>query len=159
MKANFMRFSFFTLVSSCCHLVICVGFLCFRYLATASSDHTVKIWNVDGFTLEKTLVGILLTCNLMDSQLIISYSHIDLMCYHLPIYSFFFFFGFLLLFRTSTVGVGLCFLCRWCLSYNRYLIVRKWDYLKLLPLAFPYSPLFVQLKKHKILFCFSLLFG
>lgn len=29
----------------------------FRYLATASSDHTVKIWNVDGFTLEKTLVG------------------------------------------------------------------------------------------------------
>ncbi|KAF2325759.1 hypothetical protein GH714_036426 [Hevea brasiliensis] len=24
-----------------------------RYLATASSDHTVKIWNVDGFTLEK----------------------------------------------------------------------------------------------------------
>jgi len=29
----------------------------FRYLATASSDHTVKIWNVDGFTLEKTLIG------------------------------------------------------------------------------------------------------
>ncbi|KAH7572703.1 hypothetical protein JRO89_XS03G0000700 [Xanthoceras sorbifolium] len=28
-----------------------------RYLATASSDHTVKIWNVDGFTLEKTLIG------------------------------------------------------------------------------------------------------
>lgn len=28
-----------------------------RYLATTSSDHTVKIWNVDGFTLEKTLVG------------------------------------------------------------------------------------------------------
>ncbi|KAG9134981.1 hypothetical protein Leryth_001260 [Lithospermum erythrorhizon] len=28
-----------------------------RYLATASSDHTVKIWNVDGFTLEKTLTG------------------------------------------------------------------------------------------------------
>lgn len=28
-----------------------------RYLATASSDHTVKIWNVDGFTLERTLVG------------------------------------------------------------------------------------------------------
>ncbi|KAF2940676.1 hypothetical protein DAI22_03g291600 [Oryza sativa Japonica Group] len=27
-----------------------------RYLATASSDHTVKIWNVDGFKLEKTLV-------------------------------------------------------------------------------------------------------
>lgn len=32
-----------------------------RYLATASSDHTVKIWNVDGFTLEKTLVGMYLT--------------------------------------------------------------------------------------------------
>ncbi|KAG1359044.1 target of rapamycin complex subunit LST8 [Cocos nucifera] len=28
-----------------------------RYLATASSDHTVKIWNVDGFTLERTLTG------------------------------------------------------------------------------------------------------
>ncbi|XP_024027235.1 target of rapamycin complex subunit wat1 isoform X3 [Morus notabilis] len=28
-----------------------------RYLATASCDHTVKIWNVDGFTLEKTLTG------------------------------------------------------------------------------------------------------
>ncbi|KAI3917575.1 hypothetical protein MKW98_021337 [Papaver atlanticum] len=28
-----------------------------RYLATTSSDHTVKIWNVNGFTLEKTLVG------------------------------------------------------------------------------------------------------
>ncbi|KAG6514413.1 hypothetical protein ZIOFF_024768 [Zingiber officinale] len=28
-----------------------------RYLATAASDHTVKIWNVDGFTLEKTLTG------------------------------------------------------------------------------------------------------
>ncbi|GJN04437.1 hypothetical protein PR202_ga21987 [Eleusine coracana subsp. coracana] len=28
-----------------------------RYRATASSDHTVKIWNVDGFKLEKTLVG------------------------------------------------------------------------------------------------------
>jgi len=28
-----------------------------RYLATASSDNTVKIWNVDGFTLEKTLTG------------------------------------------------------------------------------------------------------
>ncbi|KAL5848108.1 hypothetical protein ACOSQ4_006121 [Xanthoceras sorbifolium] len=28
-----------------------------RYLATASSEHTVEIWNVDGFTLEKTLVG------------------------------------------------------------------------------------------------------
>ncbi|XP_066316392.1 target of rapamycin complex subunit LST8-like [Miscanthus floridulus] len=28
-----------------------------RYLAIASSDHTVKIWNVDGFKLERTLVG------------------------------------------------------------------------------------------------------
>ncbi|KAK1265211.1 Guanine nucleotide-binding protein subunit beta [Acorus gramineus] len=28
-----------------------------RYLVTASSDHTVKVWNVDGFTLEKTLTG------------------------------------------------------------------------------------------------------
>ncbi|ERN07853.1 protein LST8 homolog isoform X1 [Amborella trichopoda] len=28
-----------------------------RYLATTSSDHTVKIWNVDGFTLEQTLTG------------------------------------------------------------------------------------------------------
>ncbi|KAL2466145.1 Transducin/WD40 repeat-like superfamily protein [Abeliophyllum distichum] len=28
-----------------------------RYLATASADHTVRIWNLDGFTLEKTLIG------------------------------------------------------------------------------------------------------
>eukprot|EP00850_Spirogloea_muscicola_P011620 SM000073S21396 [mRNA] locus=s73:18828:21843:+ [translate_table: standard] len=28
-----------------------------RYLATASSDHTIKLWNVDGFTLERTLTG------------------------------------------------------------------------------------------------------
>ncbi|CAL5423376.1 unnamed protein product [Camellia sinensis] len=28
-----------------------------RYLATASADNTVKIWNVSGFTLEKTLRG------------------------------------------------------------------------------------------------------
>ncbi|CAI7886202.1 unnamed protein product [Closterium sp. NIES-53] len=28
-----------------------------RYLATASADGTVKIWNADGFTLEKTLTG------------------------------------------------------------------------------------------------------
>ncbi|XP_020885312.1 protein LST8 homolog isoform X1 [Arabidopsis lyrata subsp. lyrata] len=28
-----------------------------RYLATASSDKTVKIWNVDGFKLEKVLTG------------------------------------------------------------------------------------------------------
>ncbi|RLN19963.1 WD repeat-containing protein wat1 [Panicum miliaceum] len=28
-----------------------------RYLATASSDNTVKIWNVDGFKLERTLVA------------------------------------------------------------------------------------------------------
>ncbi|KAH9297732.1 hypothetical protein KI387_029414, partial [Taxus chinensis] len=28
-----------------------------RYLATTSSDRTVKIWNVDGFTLERTLTG------------------------------------------------------------------------------------------------------
>lgn len=28
-----------------------------RLLATASSDHTVKIWNLDGFKLERTLIG------------------------------------------------------------------------------------------------------
>eukprot|EP00897_Mesotaenium_endlicherianum_P005186 jgi/Mesen1/4696/ME000241S03733 len=28
-----------------------------RYLATTSSDHTVKIWNLDTFALERTLVG------------------------------------------------------------------------------------------------------
>ncbi|CAI5475164.1 unnamed protein product [Closterium sp. Yama58-4] len=28
-----------------------------RYLATASADGTVKIWNADGFTLERTLTG------------------------------------------------------------------------------------------------------
>lgn len=39
-------------------LLISAGIAFSRYLATASSDHTVKIWNVDGFTLEKTLTGI-----------------------------------------------------------------------------------------------------
>jgi G protein beta subunit-like protein len=40
-----------------CKLIsACITFS--RYLATASADHTVKIWNVDGFTLEKTLTGI-----------------------------------------------------------------------------------------------------
>ncbi|CAI9293120.1 unnamed protein product [Lactuca saligna] len=33
------------------------GFMLGWYLAIAFSDSTVKIWNVDGFTLEKTLVG------------------------------------------------------------------------------------------------------
>lgn len=38
-------------------LIFLFGVIVSRYLATASSDHTVKIWNVDGFTLEKTLIG------------------------------------------------------------------------------------------------------
>ena len=29
-----------------------------RQLATASADKTVKLWNLDGFTLERTLTGI-----------------------------------------------------------------------------------------------------
>eukprot|EP00884_Botryococcus_braunii_P022529 jgi/Botrbrau1/8960/Bobra.0148s0072.1 len=28
-----------------------------RHLATASADNTVKLWNLDGFTLERTLIG------------------------------------------------------------------------------------------------------
>ncbi len=28
-----------------------------RQLATASADKTVKLWNLDGFTLERTLTG------------------------------------------------------------------------------------------------------
>lgn len=28
-----------------------------RQLATVSSDKTVKLWNVDGFTLDRTLTG------------------------------------------------------------------------------------------------------
>lgn len=47
-------------VSSCvllCRFQVTFLVLFFRYLATASSDHTVKIWNVDGFKLERTLVG------------------------------------------------------------------------------------------------------
>jgi target of rapamycin complex subunit LST8 len=28
-----------------------------RQLATISSDKTVKLWNVDGFTLDRTLTG------------------------------------------------------------------------------------------------------
>lgn len=27
-------------------------------LATVSSDKTVKLWNIDGFTLDRTLVGV-----------------------------------------------------------------------------------------------------
>jgi len=29
-------------------------------LATVSSDKTVKLWNIDGFTLDRTLVGAML---------------------------------------------------------------------------------------------------
>ena len=29
-----------------------------RQLATASADKTVKLWDLDGFTLERTLTGI-----------------------------------------------------------------------------------------------------
>jgi WD40 repeat protein len=50
-----------------------LGFVC-RYLATASSDHTVKIWNVDGFKLERTLVG-----NAQSLLLTNSPSHVHLM--------------------------------------------------------------------------------
>ena len=32
-----------------------------RQLATISSDKTVKLWNVDGFTLDRTLTGERLT--------------------------------------------------------------------------------------------------
>jgi G protein beta subunit-like protein len=31
-----------------------------QQLATASSDKTVKLWNVDGFSLDRTLTGVLL---------------------------------------------------------------------------------------------------
>ena len=31
-----------------------------RQLATTSSDKTVKLWNLDGFTLDRTLAGALL---------------------------------------------------------------------------------------------------
>ena len=41
----------------CCFRSCIIFWDFFRYLATASSDHTVKIWNVDGFKLERTLVG------------------------------------------------------------------------------------------------------
>lgn len=30
-----------------------------RQLATASADKTVKLWNLDGFTLERTLTGVM----------------------------------------------------------------------------------------------------
>lgn len=49
MSVFFLPFTYYLLLE----VWVCVC----RYLATASSDHTVKIWNVDGFTLEKTLVG------------------------------------------------------------------------------------------------------
>ena len=37
--------------------IISLTYFVSRYLATASSDKTVKIWNVDGFKLEKVLTG------------------------------------------------------------------------------------------------------
>ena len=46
------------------HPVTCAGYVLkcllspdMRQLATISSDKTVKLWNVDGFTLDRTLTG------------------------------------------------------------------------------------------------------
>jgi G protein beta subunit-like protein len=39
------------------HILKCLLSPANKYLATASSDKTVKIWNVDGFKLEKVLTG------------------------------------------------------------------------------------------------------
>ena len=33
-----------------------------RQLATTSADKTIKLWNLDGFTLDRTLVGTALMC-------------------------------------------------------------------------------------------------
>jgi WD40 repeat protein len=44
----------------CIFIFCCCSGTIFRYLATASADHTVKIWNVDGFKLERTLIGTVL---------------------------------------------------------------------------------------------------
>ena len=33
-----------------------------RQLATAAADKTVKLWNMDGFTLDRTLTGVYLRC-------------------------------------------------------------------------------------------------
>jgi len=86
-----------------------LGFVC-RYLATASSDHTVKIWNVDGFKLERTLVGNVWSLLLTILHLIL------ILCFRMRSWNIT---GNQLL-RPSALGLGLCILGRWCLSDNRY---------------------------------------
>jgi len=54
---QFFSPTFFSHFSWWIFSLIVSNFMPARYLATASADHTVKIWNVDGFTLEKTLIG------------------------------------------------------------------------------------------------------
>ena len=39
-----------------------------RLLATASADKTVKLWNLDGFTLERTLTGMLARLHMQISK-------------------------------------------------------------------------------------------
>ena len=39
-----------------------------RQLATASADKTVKLWNLDGFTLERTLTGMLACLHMQTSK-------------------------------------------------------------------------------------------
>ena len=48
-----------------CGVAPCAGYVTkcllspdMQKLATVSSDKTVKLWNIDGFTLDKTLVGL-----------------------------------------------------------------------------------------------------
>lgn len=44
-----------------------------RQLATTSSDKTVKLWNLDGFTLDRTLAGV---AHLRSKKLIAGLLHV-----------------------------------------------------------------------------------
>lgn len=101
-----------------CKLIsACITFS--RYLATASADHTVKIWNVDGFTLEKTLIGIHQVTTFYCACCFLYMSKIDPVVTIEPMVILILLLH--VLSRTSTLGMGLCVLSRWRLSYNRYL--------------------------------------
>lgn len=100
-------------------LLISPGSAFSRYLATASSDHTVRIWNVDGFTLEKTLTGIHEISTFCYTYCVSYMSQIDPIDAIEP--TWWYDFATHVLTRTSKMGLGLCVLRRWCLSYNRYL--------------------------------------
>ncbi|KAG2259279.1 hypothetical protein Bca52824_078573 [Brassica carinata] len=50
---------YWLLLTTVAHVIYGTSCVEVRYLATASSDKTVKIWNVDNFTLDKVLTGMI----------------------------------------------------------------------------------------------------